>query len=141
MLDFLEETFWHVCFLKFRFFWSYEYLLNNFLIKRAFKSKVTAPMVQWARASAPQAEGKVFESQLKKQVVISPLLKARQKVWVSWVLGDDHYKRIPLVTVGVTRKRTLTAQWPWVPSIGQNLQPITGNGDVSLWMKNSQVGR
>ena len=33
------------------------------------------------------------------------------------------------------------AQWPWVPSIDQNLQPITGNGDVSKWVKNSRVGR
>ena len=34
-----------------------------------------------------------------------------------------------------------TAQWPWVPSIGQNLQPFTGNGDVSIWVKNSRMGR
>ena len=27
------------------------------------------------------------------------------------------------ITVGVIRYRTLTAQWPWVSSIGQNLQP------------------
>ena len=47
------------------------------------------------------------------------------------------------VTVGVARLRTLTTQWPWVPSIhvGQNLQPFTGNDDLSKWVKNSQVGR
>ena len=31
--------------------------------------------------------------------------------------------------------KNLTAQWPWMPSIGQNLQPFTGNGDVSIWVK------
>ena len=45
------------------------------------------------------------------------------------------------IAVGVACKRTLTAQWPWVPGIGQNLQPFTGNGDVSIWVKNSRVGR
>ena len=45
------------------------------------------------------------------------------------------------VTVGVARERTLTAQWPWVPSIGQNLQPFTGHGDVSMWLKNSWLGQ
>ena len=29
----------------------------------------------------------------------------------------------------------------WVLNIGQNLQPITGSGDISIWVKNSQVGR
>ena len=34
----------------------------------------------------------------------------------------------------------LTAQSrPWVPSIGQNLQPFTDNGDVSIWVKNARV--
>ena len=47
---------------------------------------------------------------------------------MSRVLGDEHYKRMPLVTVGPARQRTLTAQWSWVPSIGQDLQPFTGNG-------------
>ena len=28
-----------------------------------------------------------------------------------------------------------------VPSIGQNLQPFIGNGDVSIWVKNFRVGR
>ena len=40
---------------------------------------------------------------LRKQVVTCPLLNARQQVWVSHVLGDDHYKRKPRVTVGVAR--------------------------------------
>ena len=48
---------------------------------------------------------------------------------------------MPRVTVGVARKRTLTAQWLWEPSIGQNLHPFTGNGDVSMSVKNPQVGR
>ena len=28
-----------------------------------------------------------------------------------------------------------------VPSIGKNLQPFTANGDVSIWVKNSRMGR
>ena len=68
------------------------------------------------------------------------MINARQSVRVSRDLGDDHYKRIPCVTVGVACQRNLTAQWPWVPSIGQNLQPFTGNGDVSIWVTNSRVG-
>ena len=48
---------------------------------------------------------------------------------------------MPSFAVGVARLRTLTAQWPWVPSIGQNLLPFTGNGDVSKWMTKSWVGR
>ena len=64
--------------------------------------------------------------------MIAPPLNTRLFVEVSGVLGDDHYTRIPHVTVDVARWRTLTAQWPWVPSIGQNLQPFTGNGYVSM---------
>ena len=76
-----------------------------------------------------------------KQVVIAPLTNSRHYVRVSRVLGDDHYKRMPRVTVGVARWRTLTAQWPEVPSKGQNLQPFNGNGDLSKWVKSSRVGR
>ena len=36
-------------------------------------------------------------------VVTAPLLNAQHKVRVSWVLGDDHYKRMPRVTVSVAR--------------------------------------
>ena len=57
------------------------------------------------------------------------------------VIGDDHYKRMPRFIVVVARYRTLTAQWSWVPSIGQNLQAFTGNGDVSKWVKISRVGQ
>ena len=28
-----------------------------------------------------------------------------------------------------------------VPIFGQNLKPFAGNGDVSIWLKNSRVGR
>ena len=48
------------------------------------------------------------------------------------VLEDDHYKRMTRVTVDVALKLTLTALWP---SIGQNLQPFTGKGDVSIGVK------
>ena len=30
-----------------------------------------------------------------KQVVTAPMLNARQYMWVSRVLGDNHYKRVP----------------------------------------------
>ena len=45
-----------------------------------------------------------FESQLRQTLVeTAALRKARQEVYVSRVLGDDHYKRMPRVTVGVAR--------------------------------------
>ena len=40
---------------------------------------------------------------MQKEVVTAPLLNAQQEVRVSRVLGDDHYKRMPRVTVGVAR--------------------------------------
>ena len=33
----------------------------------------------------------------------APLLNARKQVWVSQVLGDDHYKGLARITVGVAR--------------------------------------
>ena len=36
----------------------------------------------------------------------------------------------------MARLRTLTSQGSWVPSTGQNSQPFTDNGDVSIWVKN-----
>ena len=50
--------------------------------------------------------------QVVKQVVAALLLNARQLVGVLRVLGDDRYKRMPRITVGVARLRNLTAQWP-----------------------------
>ena len=41
--------------------------------------------------------------QSREKVVTSPMLYARQWVRVSRVLGDDHYKWMPRVTVGVAR--------------------------------------
>ena len=38
-----------------------------------------------------------------KQKVIAPLPSARRQVQVSWILGDDHHKRMPPATVGVAR--------------------------------------
>ena len=67
-----------------------------------------------------------------RQVVTALLLNARQQVWVSRVLRDDHYKRMPRVTVGVARLRTSTAHWRRVPSTRQNLQPFTSNGDIQI---------
>ena len=94
-------------------------------------------------AAQPQADGLVLESQPDrpksfKQEVTAPLLNARQQVWVSRFLGDDHNIQASRFKVGVARLRSVTAQWPCVPSIGQHLQPFTGNGDVSIWVKNAR---
>ena len=62
-------------------------------------------------------------------------------MWVSRVLGDNDYIRMPRVTVVVARLRTPTSEWPWVPIIGQNLPPFTGNVNVSIWVKNFIMGR
>ena len=83
-----------------------------------------------------------------KRVVTAPVPNARQQAWVSRVPGDSHYKQI-----GLSRKGTLTDQWPWGQNLqpftgnsdvslwGANLHPFIGNSDVSLWVKNSWVGR
>ena len=71
----------------------------------------------------------------------APLLNARQQVRVSRVPGDVHFKQMSRGTVCVTRKRTVTSQWPRVPSIGQHFQPFIGNGNVSKRVKDSRVGR
>ena len=41
----------------------------------------------------------------------------------------------------MARKRTLTAEWLEVLSIGHNLLPFTGNGEVSIRVKYSGVGQ
>ena len=45
--------------------------------------------------------GVANELRCNKKVVRAPLLNARQHVWVSLVLGDSHYKGMPLVMIGV----------------------------------------
>ena len=70
-----------------------------------------------------------------KQAVTAPLPSAGHLVWMSRVLGDDHYKRIPRGTLKNPHCST------GVPSIGRNLQPFTGNGDFSKWVKNSRLGQ
>lgn len=44
------------------------------------------------------------------------------------------------VTVCATSWRTLISEWLLVPSIDQNLQPFTVNGDVSILLINSKEG-
>ena len=75
------------------------------------------------------------------QVVTAPLPNAEQQVRVSRIQGDDRYKRKFPVKESVARSRTLTAQWPWMPSMGQNVKPFIGNGDVSLCVRKCRVGR
>ena len=67
-----------------------------------------------------------------KQVVTAPLPSARQQMWVSRLLGDDHVKRM----ISQIRCGTLkNPHCPWVPSIGPILKPFTGNGDGPIWVK------
>ena len=61
---------------------------------------------QWDRAFALQAEGWVFESQLQPTLVVktssnSFTANCSAKGVSVTVLGDDHYKRMPRVTVVV----------------------------------------
>ena len=67
---------------------------------------ITAAVVQTARALVLHAEGWMFESQDRQPLVVktgSNSSTARQQVRVSRVSGDDHYIRMPRVTVGVAR--------------------------------------
>ena len=59
--------------------------------------------------------------------MIVSLPNARQHIWVSRILGEDHYKGLLRVTVG-------TDQWQWlrIPSVGQF---FTSTRDVSKWVK------
>ena len=72
----------------------------------------------WVNASPSQAKGWEFESQTRQTEVIktgsdsSTAKLSALGVWVSRVLENNHYKRMPRVTVGVARSLTLTAQWP-----------------------------
>ena len=59
---------------------------------------ITAAVAQWVGALTLQAEDWMFESQprqtsVEKQVMTALILNAQQKMRVSRVLGDDHYKR------------------------------------------------
>ena len=65
-------------------------------------------MAQSVRAFAPQAEGWMFESQPRQTLVVktgsdSTAKRSAIRVSVTGVLGDDHYKRTPRVTVGLAR--------------------------------------
>ena len=88
-------------------------------------------MAQRDRTVTPQAEGWLFESQtyvVKPGNAISTA--KRSAICVSRFFGDDHHKRMPLVIVGVTRVRALKEPMS-AEHIDQNLQPFTGNNDVS----------
>ena len=65
-------------------------------------------MAQCVGAFAQQAEDWVFESHLRKTFVVkaaneSSTAKRSANMCVSQVLGDDHYKLMSHVTVGVAR--------------------------------------
>ena len=87
----------------------------------------SAAVVQWSIASVCARHAgdlglipvRVRRKSLSKQVVSAPMQYTRQKVWVSRVLGDDHF------TVGVAPQNTLTAQWPRVSIICQILHPFS----------------
>ena len=76
----------------------------------------TTPRWLKGRAFASQAvdRGSILGRDISKslkQVVTAPLPNARHYVRVSRVLVDEHFKRVPRVTVNVARYRTLTTQW------------------------------
>ena len=50
------------------------------------------------------------------------ILEPGMFICVSRFLGDDHFKRMSRVTVGVARL-TPNVQWPGMPSIGQICSP------------------
>ena len=60
-----------------------------------------------------------------KQVVTAPLPNAPQQICVSRVLGEDHFKGLVRVTVGVPCQRTLKSYCSMVMlSIGQNFEAV-----------------
>ena len=70
-----------------------------------------------------------------KSVVTAPLLNARQQLWVSRVLGDDHYVLISPVIVGMANWKPQCQVSSW----DENLQYLIGNGDVSIWVNFDRV--
>ena len=69
---------------------------------------VAAAVAQWVRTFAPQADGWVFESEPEQTEVFQTGSESstakRSALGVSIkVLGEDHYKRMSRVTVGVAR--------------------------------------
>ena len=64
-------------------------------------------LAQCVKAFAMQAEGWVFKSQQWQTQVVKSVVKS-----VTGPQIDDHYERMPRVTVGVARLRTLTTQQP-----------------------------
>ena len=76
------------------------------VVKDLATTTSAAAVAQWVRAFTPQAEDWVFESQPRRTHVVKTgsdsSTDERSALGVSvTVLGDDHYKRIPRVTVGV----------------------------------------
>ena len=61
----------------------------------------TAAVAQSLRAFAPQAYPSRNRPKSFKHVVAALLPNAWQWVWVSRVLGDDYYKQMTPVTVGL----------------------------------------
>ena len=66
---------------------------------------------------------------------------SRPRRWQSGLEYWPRKRKVGCSNPSCDRPKSLTAQWPRVPSIGQTLQPFTGNGDVSIWVKNSRLGR
>ena len=83
-----------------------------------FQRHHAAAVAQWVRAFALQAKGWVFQSQPWKTEVIKT--------------GSD---------LSTAKRLAIGVSVMGPRSIGQNLQPFTSNGDVSIWVKNSRVKR
>ena len=67
---------------------------------------MTATVAHWVRAFAPHAESWVFESQLRQTLVVNTVSdssSAKLSAKGVSVTGDNHYKWMPSITVGLAR--------------------------------------
>ena len=88
------------------------------------------------RALAPQAKDWVFEFQPRQTLIVKTGSDSSTAKCSATVVSVTGPRIRPLKTDASCHSRcdtlkTLTAQWPCVPSIGQDLPPFTGNDDVS----------
>ena len=102
-----SNTAWNVSISHFIHVWQYAF-------KKIIYTKVKTVLYNWTTSrewrsglerSNPSGCSNHSRDKPKslKQVVTAPLSNAGHWVLVSRVLGDDHYKRMPRVTVGVAR--------------------------------------
>ena len=82
-----------------------------------------------------------------KQIIKATLPKARQHVWMSRVLGDDHYKRMPRVRRGTQRNShcsvALSAEYKFkIWSLSPVIVTSPNYGVLwnhSIWLRNHSI--